>query len=71
MPILDGSYCPGCGLPNYSGLCPYCAGNEEAYVEELYQYFGEAYDGQAEKFGLQEPISDTQNQEEKDDDAPQ
>ena len=52
MPIQDGSSCPHCGLPNYAGLCPYCSGNEQAYMDELYPYFGEVYEGQAEKFGL-------------------
>lgn len=52
MPISNGDYCPDCGLPNYAGLCPYCSGNEQAYIDELYPYFGEVYEGQAEKFGL-------------------
>ena len=58
MPISDGDYCPGCGLPNYAGLCPYCSGNEQAYMDELYPYFGEVYEGQAEKFGLTNPAPD-------------
>jgi hypothetical protein len=36
----DGPSCPGCGLPNYSGLCPVCRGDESAYVEELQPFFG-------------------------------
>ncbi len=40
MAIKDGSYCPGCGLPNYEGLCPHCRGDQAAYEEELAPYFG-------------------------------
>jgi len=36
----DGPSCPGCGLPNYSGLCPVCRGDETAYREELQPFFG-------------------------------
>lgn len=40
MPRLDGPACPGCGLPNYEGLCPVCRGDYPGYVEELQPYFG-------------------------------
>lgn len=36
----DGPSCPGCGLPNFSGLCPVCRGDEEAYRNELQFAFG-------------------------------
>lgn len=36
----DGAACPGCGLPNYSGLCPVCSGDEAAYAQELEPHFG-------------------------------
>jgi hypothetical protein len=29
MGVKDGPQCPGCGLPNYEGLCSVCRGNEE------------------------------------------
>jgi hypothetical protein len=29
MPIKDGPSCPGCGLPNYEGLCPHCRGDQD------------------------------------------
>jgi len=35
MPRQDGPSCSGCGLPNYSGLCPHCRGDAEAYEREL------------------------------------
>lgn len=35
MPIKDGPSCPGCGLPNYQGLCPHCLGDAAAYEAEL------------------------------------
>lgn len=35
MAIKDGSHCPGCGLPNYDGLCPHCRGDRDAYEREL------------------------------------
>lgn len=35
VPVRDGPSCPGCGLPNYSGLCPVCRGDEAAYEAEL------------------------------------
>lgn len=35
MPIKDGAYCPGCGLANYQGVCPHCAGDAQRYEEEL------------------------------------
>ena len=35
MPVKDGPECPGCGLPNYEGLCPHCRGDQDAYEEEL------------------------------------
>lgn len=38
--LVDGQSCPGCGLSNYSGLCPVCRGDESAYVEELQPHFG-------------------------------
>lgn len=40
MPVQDGPACPGCGLPNYSGLCPVCRGDEDAYEAELAPAFG-------------------------------
>jgi hypothetical protein len=40
MPQRDGHYCPGCGLPNYEGLCPVCRGDYPGYVEELHPFFG-------------------------------
>lgn len=40
MSICDGASCPGCGLPNYEGLCPVCRGDYPAYVEELQPFFG-------------------------------
>lgn len=27
-PVQDGPSCPGCGLPNYYGLCGVCRGDE-------------------------------------------
>jgi hypothetical protein len=36
----DGSSCPGCGLPNYRGLCPVCRGDEQGYRGELQFAFG-------------------------------
>lgn len=38
--IKDGAACPGCGLPNYQGLCPVCRGDYPGYVEELQPFFG-------------------------------
>lgn len=38
--VEDGPSCSGCGLPNYSGMCPVCRGDESAYVEELQPFFG-------------------------------
>ena len=35
MPQKNGLYCPGCGLPNYQGLCPHCRGDQQAYEDEL------------------------------------
>ncbi len=35
MTKRDGKYCPGCGLPNYEGLCPHCCGDRDAYEYEL------------------------------------
>jgi hypothetical protein len=40
MPVRDGESCPGCGLPNYSGFCPHCTGNQALYEQELAPYFG-------------------------------
>jgi hypothetical protein len=31
----DGPSCPGCGLPNYEGLCPHCRGDQDAFEREL------------------------------------
>lgn len=31
----DGPTCPGCGLPNWQGICPHCAGDQRRYEEEL------------------------------------
>lgn len=36
----EGPSCPGCGLPNFSGLCPVCRGDEQAYRDELQFAFG-------------------------------
>lgn len=33
--VQDGPSCPGCGLANYSGLCPHCRGDQDAYEREL------------------------------------
>jgi hypothetical protein len=33
--VKDGVSCPGCGLPNYEGMCPHCRGDQEAYEREL------------------------------------
>ena len=35
MPVKDGPCCPGCGLPNYSGLCPHCRGDEDDFQREI------------------------------------
>lgn len=35
MPQKNGPSCPGCGLPNYEGLCPHCTGDQQAYEDEL------------------------------------
>ena len=35
MPVKDGPSCPGCGLPNYEGLCPHCLRDQQTYEEEL------------------------------------
>jgi hypothetical protein len=35
MSIKDGPSCPGCGLPNYEGMCPHCTGDQVRYEEEL------------------------------------
>jgi hypothetical protein len=35
MSEKDGPSCPGCGLPNYEGLCPHCSGDQDAYEREL------------------------------------
>lgn len=35
MPVKDGPACPGCGLPNYEGMCPHCRGDQDAYEREL------------------------------------
>ena len=35
MPVCDGPSCPGCGLPNWSGLCPHCRGDQDEYEREL------------------------------------
>jgi hypothetical protein len=31
--------CPGCGLANYNGLCPWCRGDQDAYERELVSPF--------------------------------
>lgn len=36
----DGPCCPGCGLPNYQGLCPVCRGDYAGYQAELQFAFG-------------------------------
>lgn len=28
-PVKDGPACPGCGLPNYEGMCSHCRGDQE------------------------------------------
>lgn len=33
--VKDGPACPGCGLPNYEGLCPRCRGDQVEYEEKL------------------------------------
>jgi hypothetical protein len=33
--VSAGPSCPGCGLPNYEGLCPHCRGDQDAYEREL------------------------------------
>jgi hypothetical protein len=38
MPVQDGPACTSCGLPNYSGLCPVCRGDEVATREEGLPY---------------------------------
>lgn len=43
MPIKDGSSCPGCGLPNYEGLCPHCRGDRDDYEHELVPPFPTNY----------------------------
>lgn len=40
MSVMDGESCPGCGLPNYQGLCPHCTGDQALYEQELAPYFG-------------------------------
>ncbi len=53
MAVRDGPNCPGCGLPNYEGLCPWCRGDQDAYERELVPPFettrddedDEQYDG--------------------------
>lgn len=40
MSQKDGASCPGCGLPNYEGLCPVCRGDEQGYRDELQWAFG-------------------------------
>ena len=37
-PVRDGPCCPGCGLPNYEGLCPVCRGDEDATRRENLPY---------------------------------
>lgn len=41
--VEDGPSCPGCGLANYSGLCPVCRGDEDGYRDELQFAFGPWY----------------------------
>lgn len=43
----DGPSCPGCGLPNYSGLCPWCRGDQDAYEHELVPPFESSRDEEA------------------------
>lgn len=38
MPVRDGPQCPGCGLPNYDGLCPVCRGDEQGTRDEGLPY---------------------------------
>jgi len=46
--------CKSCGLEGYDGYCPVCRGDEEAYMRELYPYFGEFYEGQARSYGIED-----------------
>lgn len=48
MPIRDGPSCPGCGLPNYDGLCPHCRGDQDAYERELVPPFMTSMPDQSE-----------------------
>lgn len=49
MPVKDGSYCPGCGLPNYDGLCPHCLGDREGYERELVPPFESSHPEQEQE----------------------
>lgn len=44
MPVKDGPACPGCGLPNYEGICPHCSGDVDAYEAELVPPFPSEHD---------------------------
>jgi hypothetical protein len=44
MAVLEGAACPGCGLPNYDGLCPRCRGDQDAYERELVPPFETSID---------------------------
>ena len=49
MPIKDGPSCSGCGLPNYSGFCPYCRGDLQAYEDELVPPFSSSIKNDSEE----------------------
>lgn len=49
MAVKDGPSCPGCGLPNYEGLCPHCRGDRDAYEQELVPPFPTSYPEQEQE----------------------
>lgn len=48
-PPKDGPACPGCGLPNYEGLCPHCRGDQDAYEAELVPPFESSLEAESEE----------------------
>jgi hypothetical protein len=54
MPVKDGPACPGCGLPNYEGLCPHCRGDADAYEHELVPPFESLNDQRLEESHMAE-----------------
>lgn len=51
MAVKDGPSCPGCGLPNYEGLCPVCRGDEaETRRQGLPYPFNDPEDDMPEPF---------------------